>query len=181
VSVQKKLVWLKVRDSEGLFFTWEWTYELHSINFFTTPVTVSFEKDCVSWSYRYALRVSPASKRMHAWLMCSLANGFAVDWCETKTHQTTDQIQSYWNRMLPSCEELCFLYITRISHTVMTWSPFRHNVKRKPQAPRQHISAVTREAKGGYTLVTSPRIVTHYRDSVDGSRARVTYQKLVTR
>jgi len=34
---------------------------------------------------------------------------------------------------------------------------------------------------GGYTLVTLPRIVTPYRDSVDGNRARVTYQKLVTR
>jgi hypothetical protein len=35
--------------------------------------------------------------------------------------------------------------------------------------------------KGGYTLVTLPRIVTPYRDSMDGTRARVTYQKLVTR
>jgi hypothetical protein len=35
--------------------------------------------------------------------------------------------------------------------------------------------------QGGYTLVTLPRIVTPYRDSVDGTRARVTYQKLVTR
>ena len=35
--------------------------------------------------------------------------------------------------------------------------------------------------KGGYTLVTLPRIVTPYRNSVDGTRARVTYQKLVTR
>jgi hypothetical protein len=35
--------------------------------------------------------------------------------------------------------------------------------------------------KGGYTLVTLPRIVTPYRDSVDGSRDRVTYQKLVAR
>jgi hypothetical protein len=34
---------------------------------------------------------------------------------------------------------------------------------------------------GGYTLVTLPRIVTPYRDGVDGSRARVTYQELVTR
>jgi hypothetical protein len=34
---------------------------------------------------------------------------------------------------------------------------------------------------GGYTLVTLPRIVTPYRDNVDGTRARVTYQKLVTR
>ena len=31
---------------------------------------------------------------------------------------------------------------------------------------------------GGYTLVTLPRIVTPYRDSVDGTRARVTYQKV---
>jgi hypothetical protein len=35
--------------------------------------------------------------------------------------------------------------------------------------------------KDGYKLVTLPRIVTPYRDSVDGTRARVTYQKLVTR
>jgi len=35
--------------------------------------------------------------------------------------------------------------------------------------------------KGGYTLVTLPRIVTPYRDGVDGTRARVTYKKLVTR
>ena len=33
--------------------------------------------------------------------------------------------------------------------------------------------------KVGYTLVTLPRIVTPYRDSVDGTRDRVTYQKLV--
>ena len=36
-------------------------------------------------------------------------------------------------------------------------------------------------SKGGYTLVTLPRIVTPYRDSVDGTRDRITYQKLVTR
>jgi len=35
--------------------------------------------------------------------------------------------------------------------------------------------------KGRYTFVTLPRIVTPYRDSVDGTRDRVTYQKLVTR
>jgi hypothetical protein len=35
--------------------------------------------------------------------------------------------------------------------------------------------------EGGYKLVTLPRIVTPYRDGVDGTRARVTYQKLVTR
>jgi len=35
--------------------------------------------------------------------------------------------------------------------------------------------------KGGSTLVTLPRIVTPYRDGVDGTRDRVTYQKLVTR
>jgi hypothetical protein len=28
--------------------------------------------------------------------------------------------------------------------------------------------------KGGYTLVTLPRIITPYRDNVDGTRARVT-------
>ena len=35
--------------------------------------------------------------------------------------------------------------------------------------------------EGGYTLVTFSRIVTPYRDSVDGTRDRVPYQKLVTR
>jgi len=35
--------------------------------------------------------------------------------------------------------------------------------------------------KGGSKLVTLPRIVTPYRDRVDGTRDRVTYQKLVTR
>jgi hypothetical protein len=35
--------------------------------------------------------------------------------------------------------------------------------------------------KGGYTVVKLPRIVTPYRDSVDGTRGRVTYRKLVTR
>jgi hypothetical protein len=38
----------------------------------------------------------------------------------------------------------------------------------------------TNPCKGGYTLVTLPRIVTPYRDSVDGTRDRLTYQKLVT-
>jgi hypothetical protein len=32
------------------------------------------------------------------------------------------------------------------------------------------------KAKGGYTLVTLPRIVTPYRNSVDGTRDCVTYQ-----
>jgi hypothetical protein len=36
------------------------------------------------------------------------------------------------------------------------------------------------DCKGGYTLVTLPRIVTPYRVRVDGTRDRVTYQKLVT-
>jgi hypothetical protein len=35
--------------------------------------------------------------------------------------------------------------------------------------------------KGGYTLVTLPRTVTPYRDSMDGIRDHVTYQTLVTR
>ena len=35
--------------------------------------------------------------------------------------------------------------------------------------------------KGGHTLVTLPRTVTPYRDTMDGTRDRVTYQKLVTR
>jgi hypothetical protein len=39
----------------------------------------------------------------------------------------------------------------------------------------------TNTIKSGYTLVTLQLIVTPYRDSVDGTRDRVTYQKLVTR
>ena len=37
------------------------------------------------------------------------------------------------------------------------------------------------QTKVGSTLVTLPRNVTPYRDSVNGARDRVTYQKLVTR
>jgi hypothetical protein len=37
------------------------------------------------------------------------------------------------------------------------------------------------KGKGGYTLVTLPRTVTPYRDSVNGTGDHVTYQKLVTR
>jgi len=40
---------------------------------------------------------------------------------------------------------------------------------------------IVNESKVGYTLVTLPRILTPYRDSVDETRGRVTYQKLVTR
>jgi hypothetical protein len=36
-------------------------------------------------------------------------------------------------------------------------------------------------SKDGYSLVTLPRTVTPYRDSVDGTRDHVTFQKLVTR
>jgi len=45
----------------------------------------------------------------------------------------------------------------------------------------QNCSAYRWKSKGGYTLLTLPRVVTPYRDSVDGNRDRVTYQKLVTR
>jgi len=44
-----------------------------------------------------------------------------------------------------------------------------------------HEDTKTESTKGGYTFVTLPRIVTPYRDSVDGTRDRVTYQKLVAR
>ena len=40
---------------------------------------------------------------------------------------------------------------------------------------------VVAPSKAGSTLVTLPRTVTPYRDSVEGTRDRVTYQKLVTR
>jgi len=44
-----------------------------------------------------------------------------------------------------------------------------------------HQSSIQTALKGGYTLVTLPRILTPYRDSVDGTRDHITYQKLVTR
>jgi hypothetical protein len=48
--------------------------------------------------------------------------------------------------------------------------------------PGMHRSVHTRPPhKGGYTLVTLPRTVTPHRDSVDGTRDHVTYQKLDTR
>ena len=54
-----------------------------------------------------------------------------------------------------------------------------------PFRRRNETSAPTLKAaeahKGGSTVVTFPRTVTQYRDSVDRSRAHVTYQKLVTR
>jgi len=43
----------------------------------------------------------------------------------------------------------------------------------------QPIPMVAR-SKGGYTLVTLPHIATPYRESVDRTRDRVTYQKLAT-
>jgi hypothetical protein len=42
------------------------------------------------------------------------------------------------------------------------------------QTSVDHYQSMSR--KGGYTLVTLPRIVSPYRDSVDGTRDRVTYQ-----
>jgi hypothetical protein len=45
--------------------------------------------------------------------------------------------------------------------------------------PSSGLGSIT--PNGGSTLVTLPRIVTPYRDSLDGTRDRVTYQKLVTR
>ena len=46
----------------------------------------------------------------------------------------------------------------------------------------RHVSLCFKLAPNGrYTLVMLPRIVTPYRDSVDGTYDRVTYQKLVTR
>ena len=52
---------------------------------------------------------------------------------------------------------------------------------RNSTTTRTEVQLVTRPDKGGYTLVTLPRTVTPYRDSVDGTRHRLTYQKLVTR
>ena len=40
---------------------------------------------------------------------------------------------------------------------------------------------VAARSKARYTLITLPRNVTPYRDSVDGTCDHVTYQKLVTR
>jgi hypothetical protein len=42
-------------------------------------------------------------------------------------------------------------------------------------------ACVAQQPKASHTLVMLPRNVTPYRDSVDGTRDRATYQKLVTR
>jgi hypothetical protein len=52
---------------------------------------------------------------------------------------------------------------------------------KEPKKEILHCRITLRTPKFGYTLVTLPRIVTPYRDSVDGIRDRVTCQKLVTR
>jgi hypothetical protein len=70
----------------------------------------------------------------------------------------------------PLEEGLCFKYVAPIFYLTRIYSRLCHC----------YIERVL-VAKGGYTLVTLPRIVTPYRDSVDGTSARVTYQKLVTR
>jgi hypothetical protein len=44
-----------------------------------------------------------------------------------------------------------------------------------------HTHTHTHTINGGYTLVTLPRTVTPYRDSVDGTGDHVTYKKLVKR
>jgi len=61
-------------------------------------------------------------------------------------------------------------------HLTGTCNDVQHTVTLLSQC---HSSSL--HATGRYTLVTLPRIVTPYRDNVDGTRARVTYQKLVTR
>jgi hypothetical protein len=55
----------------------------------------------------------------------------------------------------------------------------RHSVVAENSSALGCYAVVT--CKGGYTLVTLPRTVTPYRDSVDGTRDHVKYQKLVTR
>ena len=63
---------------------------------------------------------------------------------------------------------------TRYFYISVRTSTFRQRQQKK-------VRKLLGEAKGGYKLVTLPRIVTSYRDSVDGTRDSVTYQKLVTR
>jgi hypothetical protein len=64
---------------------------------------------------------------------------------------------------------------------LLKWSMF---VQRAVQDTSTHSADRTQifsNVKVGYTLLTLPRTVTPYRDSVDGTRDDVTYQKLVTR
>ena len=67
---------------------------------------------------------------------------------------------------------------SRLGRGTVVWQP----VLRKLPFVYWELSASAFQTHwGGYTLVTLPRIVTPYRDSVDGTRARVTYQTLVMR
>ena len=54
-------------------------------------------------------------------------------------------------------------------------------IKCERTASPSRVTSHVRQNEGGYTLETLPRTVTPYRDSVDGTRDRVTYQKLLMR
>jgi hypothetical protein len=78
------------------------------------------------------------------------------------------------------------LYIVEASGGAVEWDTAlqakRSRVRFPTASCRPHYGhGFDSASKGGYTLVTLPRTVTPYRDSVDGTRDHVTYQKLVTR
>jgi hypothetical protein len=52
-------------------------------------------------------------------------------------------------------------------------------ISKKTKFPTYFKRQVSRYTYGAHTLVTLPRIVTPYRDSVNGTRERITYQKLL--
>jgi hypothetical protein len=57
-------------------------------------------------------------------------------------------------------------------------SRVRHVYVKRMYCARSLMLAGTGMSKGGYTHVTLPRTVTPYRESVDGIRDHLTYQKL---
>jgi hypothetical protein len=104
--------------------------------------------------------------------------------------------------LAPSCKDSCAVCSTVSAQTAPPRRPESSSRYRTVCVPRakchytdkyvatyrgngtSHTSDFFRVAsgiKGGYTRVTLPRIVTPYRDSVDGTRDRVTHRKLVTR
>jgi len=92
------------------------------------------------------------------------SQGCVTKLCDSETLQTQSGSCLYFVRNLHT--NVCVQRSSRSSTTCTVW-----------------LCLVTCRStnKGGSTLVTLPRIVTAYRDSVDGTRVRITNQKLVTR
>jgi hypothetical protein len=92
-------------------------------------------------------------------------------------------LSRFWPYLLVYCIFSCQTLLFHHSFPFLTFSwGFIFVCDRRMYIVRPDVlSTVGETSKGGYILITLPRIVTPYRDSVDGTRDRVTDQKLVKR